>query len=154
MQPGELARQIQSDAVTRNSGRRRAVMKSFEDVFTGWNRPAGIPDSQHNIRSVPMGTDPDAAAGAIVLSRVLQEILYNQRRVLSFAGYEQANWKFFFDFHIRRIRKRPKIIEPLIDKLTKIYGCRRDLEMPGVHARQKKQIVNYPGQTVGLMEQS
>ncbi len=83
-----------------------------------------------------------------------QEILHNERRVLSFASYEQADRKFFFDLHIRRIGKRAKIVEPLIDELAKIYWCQCDFQMTSVHARQKKQLVNHAGQTMRLMEQS
>src|SRR5437870_304446 len=128
-------------------------MKPFEDVFTGWNCAARIADGQHSVSGVALSADPDPPAGSIVLSRVLQEILHNERRVLFFASYEQAEWKFFFDLHIRRIGKRAKIVDPLIDELAKIYWCRCDLKMTSIHARQKKQIVNYAGQTMRLMEQ-
>src|SRR5205823_10717819 len=112
--------QIQADSVTRNGRRRRVVMKPFEDVFTGWNCAARIADGQHDVAAICVRADPDPPAGAIVLSRVLQEILHNERRVLSFARYEKADWKFLFDLHIGRIGKRAKIVEPLINELAKI----------------------------------
>src|SRR5437879_11086 len=140
--------------MTRSSRGRRVMMKPFEDVFTWWNCAARIADGQHNVPGVAVRADPDPPAGSIVLSRVLQEILHNERRVLSFASYEKADWKILFDLHIRRIGKRAKIVEPLINELAKINRCRCDLKMPSVHSRQKKQLVNYAGQTMRLMEQS
>src|SRR5437867_8202542 len=130
------------------------MMKPFENILAGRNCAARIADSQHNVRAIAVRADLDPPAGAIVLSRVLQEILHYERRVLSFAGHEQAEWKFFFDFHIRRLGKRAKIVEPLINELAKIYRCRCDLKMTSIHARQKKQLVNYAGQTMRLMKQS
>src|SRR5262249_28088172 len=97
MQPGQFACQIQADSMARSSGRRRVVMKSLEDVFSRWNCAAIIADGQHNVSAVGVGPDQDPPAGAIVLSRVLQQILHNEGRVLSFASYEKAEWKFFFN---------------------------------------------------------
>jgi hypothetical protein len=109
-------------------------MKPFEDVFTGRNCAARIADGQHNVTAVPVRANPDPPARAIVLSRVLQEILHNERCVLSFARYEQADWKFLFDLHIRRIGKRAKIVQPLVNDLAEIDRCRSDLKMTSVHA--------------------
>ena len=109
-------------------------MEAFEDVLARWNCAARIADGQHNVPGVAVRADSDPPAGTIVLSRVLQEILHNERRVLSFASYEQADRKFFFDLHIRRIGKRAKIVQLLVNDLAEIYLCRSDLEMTGVHA--------------------
>ncbi len=65
---------------------------------------------------------------AIVFSRVLQEILHNERRVAFFARYEKAGRKFLFDLHIGRIRERAKIVQPFINELAKIYWCRQRFE--------------------------
>src|SRR6266404_450005 len=127
-------------------------MKPREDIFVGWNRAAGIPDSQRNVPGVAVCANSDQPAGAIVLSCVLQEILHNERRVPFFAGHKQAGWEFFLDLHIRRIGKRAKIIEPLINELAKIHWCGCDLKMTSIHARQKKQIVNHTSQTTRLMK--
>src|SRR5207244_12312081 len=93
-------------------------------------------------------------ASSSILSLLLQESVHDQRRVPFFADYKQSAWKFLLDVYIRRIRKRAKIVEPLIDELAKIYWCQCDFQMTSVHARQKKQLVNHAGQTMRLMEQS
>src|SRR5207249_3649791 len=109
-------------------------MEALEDVFAGWNCAARIPDSQHNVVAIGVSADPNPAARAIVLSRVLQEILHYERCVSFFAGHKQAAWKFFFNLHLGRIGKRAKIVQPLVNDLAEIYRCRSDLEMTGVHA--------------------
>ncbi len=96
------------------------MVKPLENVFAGWDCAARIPDSQHHVVAVATCANPDPPAGAIVLSCVLQEILHDERRVPFFAGYKQSAWKFLLDVYIRRIRKRAKIVEPLIDELAKI----------------------------------
>src|SRR6266480_6052258 len=129
------------------------MVKPLEDIFAAWNGAAGIPDSQHNVPGIAVCADSDSPAGAIVLSCVLQKILHNERGVPFFSDHKEAGRKFLLDFHIGRIRKRAKIIKPLIDELTKIhrYGC--DLKMASIHSRQKKQIVDDSSQTMRLMEQ-
>src|SRR5437867_7637539 len=129
-------------------------MEALKDIFAGWNCAARVPDGQNNLAAIATRADADPPAGAIVLSCVLQEILHDERRVPFFAGYKQSAWKFLLDVYIRRIRKRAKIVEPLIDELAKIYWCQCDFQMTSVHARQKKQLVYYAGQTMRLMEQS
>src|SRR6266487_1031645 len=109
-------------------------MEALEDVFARWNCAARIPDGQHNVTPVTMCADADPPTRAVVLSRVLQEILHDQRRVSFFAGHKQAAWKFLLDVHIGRIGKRAKIVQPLVNELAKIYRCRGDLKMTSVHA--------------------
>ena len=53
-------------------------MKPFENVFAPRNGATGVADSQHDVGAVALRADPDSSAGAIVLSSVLQKILYNQ----------------------------------------------------------------------------
>src|SRR5437773_2181029 len=73
-------------------------MEALEDVFARWNCAARIPDGQHNVVAIGVSADPNPAARAIVLSRVLQEILHYKRCVSFFAGHKQTAWKFFFNF--------------------------------------------------------
>src|SRR6266705_2359120 len=110
------------------------MMETLEDVFARWNGAAGIPDGQHNLVAIGVSADPNPAARTIVLSRVLQEILHYKRCVSFFAGHKQTAWKFFFNFHLGRIGKRAKIVQPLVNDLAEIYRCRSDLEMTSVHA--------------------
>src|SRR5437870_12959084 len=91
-------------------------MEALEYVFTGWNRAARVPDSQNNLAAIAMRADADPSARAIVLSRVLQEILHNKRRVRFFASHKQAVWKFLLDLYIRRVWKRAKIVQPLVNR--------------------------------------
>ncbi len=109
-------------------------MEALEDVFARWNCAAGIPDGQHNLVAIGASADPNPPARAIVLSRVLQKVLHNERRVPFFASHKQAAWKFLLDLHVARIGKRAKIVQPLVNYLAEIYRCRGDLEMTSVHA--------------------
>src|SRR5438093_7295699 len=109
-------------------------MEALEDVFARWNCAAGIPDGQHNLVAIGASADPNPPARAIVLSRVLQKVLHNERRIPFFASHKQAARKFLLDLHIELIGKRAKIVEPLVNELAKIYRRRGDLEMTSVHA--------------------
>ena len=110
------------------------MMETLKDVFARWNCAAGIPDGQHNLVAIGASADPNPPARAIVLSRVLEEILHDERCVPFFAGHKQPARKFLLDVHVARIGKRAKIIQPLVNNLAEIYRCRRDLEMTRVHA--------------------
>ena len=110
------------------------MMKALEDVFARWNGAAGIPDGQHNLVAIGASADPNPPARAIVLSRVLEEILHDERCVPFFAGHKQAARKFLFDLHVARIGKRAEIVQPLVNDLAEIYRCRGDFEMTSVHA--------------------
>ncbi len=110
------------------------MMETLEDVFAERNCTACIPDGQHNLVAIGVSADPNPPAGAIVLSRVLQQILHDERCVPFFAGDKQAAWKFFFNLHLGRNGKRAKIVQPLVNDLAEIYRCRGDLEMTSVHA--------------------
>src|SRR5262249_46363170 len=110
------------------------MMKALEYVFAARNCAASVPNCQHNITGVPVRADLDSSVGAIVLSRVLQKILHNERSISFFASHKQGGRKFLLDFDLRRIGKRAKIIQPLIDELTKIHRTRRDLKMSRIHA--------------------
>ena len=114
----------------------------------------GVPDRQHDVAAVAMRADPNSSAGTIVLSRVLQKILHDERCVAFLASHKKAARKFLFNLHIGRIRQRAKIVQPFINELAKIHGCRCDLKVTGIHSRQQKQIVNYAGQPMRLMKQS
>src|SRR4029077_20931449 len=109
-------------------------MEALEDVFAGWNCAARIPDAQRNLVAIGVSADPNPAARAIVLSRVLQEILHDERCVPFFAGHKQPTWKFLLDLHVGRIGKRAKIVQPLVNDVAEIYRRRSDLEMTSVHA--------------------
>ena len=121
------------------------MMEPFEDVFARRNRTTSVSDRQHNVTAVAVCADPDSSARTIVLSRVLQEILHDERCVALFSTNKKPAWKFLFNLHVRGIWQRAKVIQPLIDELAKIHGCRCDLQVTGIHARQQKQIVNYTG---------
>src|SRR5438034_10606645 len=108
-------------------------MEALEDVFARWNCAAGIPDGQHNLVAIGASADPNPPARAIVLSRVLEEILHDERCVPFFAGHKQAAWKFLLDLDIGRIGKRAQIVQPLVNDLAEIYRRRGDLEMTSVH---------------------
>ena len=128
-------------------------MKPLEDVFAAGNRAAGIPDSQHYACGVSMRADPDPPAGAIVFSRILQEILDNQRSVAFFTPHKQVCSKFLLNFYFRRIRKSAEIIKPFVNKLAEIHRCGCDLKVAGIHARQKEQIVDDASQAMRLVKQ-
>src|SRR6266446_5220111 len=98
-------------------------MKPFEDVFAPRNGAAGVTDGQHDVVVIALRADPDSSAGAIVLSSVLQEILYDKRCVTFLADHKKAARKFLFNLYIGRIRQRAKIVQPFIDELAKIDGC-------------------------------
>src|SRR4249920_1375334 len=108
-------------------------MEALEDVFARWYRAAGIPDGQHNLVAIGASADPNPSARAIVLSRVLEEILHDERCVPFFSCHKQAAWKFLLDRHVARIGKRAKIVQPLVNDLAEIYRCRSDLKMTSVH---------------------
>src|SRR6266481_9696911 len=109
-------------------------MEALEDVFAGWNCAARIPDGQHDVVAIGVSAYPNPAAKAIVLTRVLQEILHYKRCVSFFTGHKQAAWKFLLDLHLKRIGKRAKIVKPCVNDLAEIYRRRSDLEMTSVHA--------------------
>src|ERR1043165_6969927 len=105
------------------------MVETLEDIFVGRNCAARVPYTQHNITgSASAGcTDPDQPARPVVLSCVLEEILHNKGGIPFFSGNKYTGGKFLLNFHIRRIGKRAKIIEPLIDELAKIHRCGRNL---------------------------
>src|SRR5712691_3572457 len=110
------------------------MMESLENVFprVAWDRAAGVADCQHNFTPLSVRGDSNQTSRSIVLQRVLQKILHNERGVLFFAGNIQFSWEFFLDLHIDRIRKRAEIIEPFFGKLTEIYRLGFNLEMTSV----------------------
>ena len=96
------------------------------------NGLAVVTDGEDNVIICLACRNSNAPARSIVLQRVLQKILHNERGVLFFAGDIQFSWESFLDLHIDRIRKRNEIIEPFFDKLTKIYRLGFNLEMTSV----------------------
>src|SRR5262249_16278079 len=154
MPSGQFAGQVEADPVTRGRGGSRAMMKPFKNIFARRNGATSVADRQHHIAAVAVHADPNSSAGTIVLPRVLQEVLHDERRVTFFAGHKKTLWKFLFNLHIRRIWQRTEIVHPFINKLAKIDGRRCDSKVTGVHARQQKQILNYASQPTSLMEQS
>src|SRR5467141_2803133 len=97
-------------------------MKPLENIFGPRNGATCVTDGQHDVVALALRADPDSSAGAIVLSSVLQKILYNKRCVAFLAGHKETARKFLFNLHIRRVRQRAKIIQPFIDQLAKIDG--------------------------------
>ncbi len=128
-------------------------MKPLENIFAPRNGTTCVTDGQHDVVALALRADPDSSAGAIVLSSVLQEILYDKRCVTFLAGHKKTAGKFLFNLYIGRIRQRAKIVQPFIDELAKIDGCRCDLKVACIHARQQKQIVDDARQAVRLMKQ-
>ena len=98
-------------------------MKPLENIFARCNHAACISHSQHNAAAVGRCAHADPTARPIILSRVLQEILHNQRCVPFFAGHKQPAWKFLLDLHVGRIGQRAKIVQPFIDELAKVDWC-------------------------------
>ena len=129
-------------------------MKPFEDVFARRNRTTSVSDRQHHVAAVAMRANPNSPARTIVLPRVLQEILHDQRCVALLSSHKKSARKFLFNLHVRRISQGAKVIQPFIDELAKIHWFRCDLKVTRIHARQQKQIVNYAGQPTCLMQQS
>src|SRR4029077_2810489 len=101
MQSRQFARQVQADPVARRGGRTRAVMEPFEDVFARRNRTTSVADRQHDVAAVAMRAHPNSPTGAIVLSRVLQKILYDERCVALFSSDKKPVRKFLFNLHVR-----------------------------------------------------
>src|SRR5215467_14535168 len=145
MQSGQFACEVEADTMARCGGGTRAVMETFEDVFTRRNRTAIVSDRQHDVSAVSTRAHANSPTRPIVFSCVLQKILYDKRRVAFLSSHEKSAWKFLFNLHVWRIRQRAEIIQPFIDQLAKIHGCRCDLKVTGIHSRQQKQIVNYTG---------
>src|SRR5205823_13398844 len=90
MQSGQFARQIQADPVARRRRRTRAMMESFEDVFGRRNRSTVVSNRQHDIAAVATCNNPDSPTRTIVLSRVLQKILHDERRVAFLASHKKT----------------------------------------------------------------
>src|SRR4029077_5138300 len=99
MQSGQFAREAEADPMARCGGGTRAVMKPFEDVFPRWNRTTSVSDRQHHGAAVAMRANPNSPARTIVLSRVLQEILHDQRCVAFLSGHKKPARKFLFNLH-------------------------------------------------------
>src|SRR5262249_2558685 len=112
MQPGQFPRQIQTDPMTRRSRWSRTVMEPFEDVFARRKCGTRVANPKYAFRAVAKRADPNSSAGAIVLPRVLQEVLHDERRVVFFAGHKKPLWKFLFNLHTRRIWQRAEIVQP------------------------------------------
>src|SRR6187200_183277 len=98
-------------------------METFEDVFAEWNGTASVADLQHYVFAIATCADSNSSARTIVLSRVLQKILHDERGVTFLASHQKSAGKFLFNLHVRRFRQRAKIIQPFINQLTKIHRC-------------------------------
>ena len=81
-----------------------------------------VSDRQHDVAAVATCTHPNSSARTIVLSRVLQKILDDERCVAFFARHKKPARKFLFNLHVRGIRQRAKVIQPFIDELAKVHG--------------------------------
>src|SRR5258708_23107167 len=103
MQSRELAGESQPEPRTGGSRVAGNAMEPLEDMRLGSrrDRAAGVADDETDIAISPLRGNSDAAADPIVLSRVLQEVLHNQRCVLLFPCHVQFGWNLFFDFHFR-----------------------------------------------------
>src|SRR5512132_4117150 len=99
MQSRQFARQVETDPVTRCRRGTRAVMEPFEDVFARRNRTTSVSDRQHDVAAVAMRTNPNSPAGTIILSRVLEKILHDERRVALFSSHKKPARKFLFNLH-------------------------------------------------------
>src|SRR6187397_688322 len=109
MQSGQFACEVEADTMARCGGWTRAVMETFEDVFTRGNRTAIISDRQHDVSAVSARAHANSPARPIVFSCVLQKILHDKRCVAFFAGHEKSARKFLFNLHVRRIRQGTEI---------------------------------------------
>ena len=102
MQTGKFAREIQSNPVSAANAIRTGPIEPLEHMtlsFRG-NCPAGIPDSKENNPIAGAGRNLDATAGSIVLSRILEKVLYNQGYVLFLAGDDELGRDVPFDRYI------------------------------------------------------
>src|SRR6476646_11251110 len=93
MQACQFARQVKADAVARCRRGTRAVVETFEDVFPGWNRTASVADPQHYVFAIATCADSNSPPRPIVLSRVLQKILHDERRVAFLASHQKSAGK-------------------------------------------------------------
>src|SRR4051812_42636514 len=100
MQSRQFAREIKADPVTRCRRGTGAVMEPFEDVFSARNRAASVSDRQHYVSAIATSANPNSPARSIVLTRVLQKILHDQRRVAFLASHKKSARKFLFNFHV------------------------------------------------------
>src|SRR2546430_16260349 len=116
------------------------------------NWSSSVTDRQHHFGVISPCRNSDAAARSIVLARVLQKILHNERGVALFAGNKYFGWKLLLDLDLRRVGQRVEVIDPFIDELAEIHRFGINLEMAGVQARQQQQIVDNSSQSVSLMK--
>src|SRR5437763_8672802 len=127
--------------------------ESLENVRLHFCRDCrtAIADNKINGAIFFAGGDMNAAAGPVVLPRVLEQVLQDEGSISPLTGDEESFRQVRFHIEPERIRQRIQIVEPFFDELAQVDRAELDLQAAGVHPREQEQIVDYPGETVGLV---
>jgi hypothetical protein len=155
MEAREFASEVQPEPVARHILAHLTAVEPLENVFarrTG-NRMAGIADGQHHVIVFFSRGDADASAEAVVLARVLEQILHDQADVTPFTGDVQERRTIHLHLHVDLLGQRSEVIEPFIEQLAKIDRAELDLQPPSVHPREQQQIVDHSRDAIGLVQQ-
>src|SRR2546423_8532379 len=95
--------------------------------------------------------DMDAAAGAIVLASILEQVLQNKGSITPFAGDEERSWNVCLHLEAEGIGQRIQIVQPFFDEPAQIDGRKFDLEVSRVHSRKEQEVVDHAGEAIGLV---
>ena len=153
METRQLTREIEADTVARDFLAVRTAGKTLEDVrLHFWrDRRAAVADrKKYRTILLPSG-DVNAATGAIVLPRVFEQVLQNQRSVTPFARNKERRGQVGLNVDLERIGQCLQVVQPFFDELTQVDRIELDLEMAGIHSRKQKQIIDHAGKTIGLV---
>src|SRR6266513_5476961 len=97
MEAGELSRQIQANAMTRDRWVGCIAVKALKNSHRLRDFVAGVGDSHHDIFPILLSAYLHSPAGPVVLASVFEKILHDERSVTVFARDEQIGGKFLVD---------------------------------------------------------
>src|ERR1043165_3123429 len=98
MQSHQLVCEIQAEAMTRYFLACPGTMETFKDVGLrlGRNSFSSICDVKIDMVLVRLRPDPNRTIPPIVLARVVEQVLHNQRREAAVSGDLQIGWNIIF----------------------------------------------------------
>ena len=79
---------------------------------------------------------------AIVLARVIQEVLHDERGIARFPGDVQFRGQVRFHLQAERVGQRAQVIQPRLDEMRQVHRADLQPQTPGVHAREQQQVLD------------
>ena len=130
-------------------------MKALEDVRLRrrGDRPAGVADPEPYPTLFDPDHQPDPTAPAIILPRVLEQVLQDDRRVAFLAHDPQVRRKVVLHGQPEIFRQRAQVVQRRFDQRTQIDRRKLELQPARIQPRQQQQILDQAGKPVGLVNQ-